>query len=36
MDEAERYADSIAIIDRGEIIDIGQLKNLWREPKQEH
>lgn len=33
MDEAERYADSIAIIDRGEIIDIGTTKELIERTK---
>ncbi|HNW05861.1 MAG TPA: ATP-binding cassette domain-containing protein [archaeon] len=33
MDEAERYADSIAIIDRGEIIDIGTTKELMERTK---
>lgn len=33
MDEAERYADSIAIIDRGKIIDIGTSKELIKKTK---
>jgi ABC-2 type transport system ATP-binding protein len=33
MDEAERYADSIAIIDHGKIIDIGTSKELIKKTK---
>jgi len=33
MDEAERYADSIAIIDYGKIIDIGTSKELIKKTK---
>lgn len=33
MDEAERYADSIAVIDHGKIIDIGTSKELIKKTK---
>lgn len=33
MDEAERYADSIAVIDHGKIIDIGTSKKLIKKTK---